>query len=135
VDYLNLHFGGKITIPFEAFLIFSTNLRPNDLGDEAYLRRIQYKMFVQSPSPAEFIQIFKRTYESLGLSCKAGLAESFVRKNYVDQAKPFRRCHPRDVINHAVHIMNFERRPKELTEEILERSFRSCFAQKVDEFS
>ena len=134
VDYLNLNFGGKITVPFETFLIFSTNLRPNELGDEAYLRRIQYKMFVPSPSRAEFMRIFQRVYESLGLSCPAGLVETFVQKNYNDKAKPFRRCQPRDLLNHAVHIINFERRPKTLTEEILERAFRSCFAQAVDEF-
>jgi predicted ATPase with chaperone activity len=133
VDYLNLHFGGKITIPFETFLIFSTNLHPNDLGDEAYLRRIQYKMFVRSPSQSEFLKIFRRVYESLGLASKPGLAESFVQKNYIKPAKPFRRCHPRDLINHAIHIINFERRPKELTEDILDRAFRSCFAQMVDE--
>ena len=133
VDYLNLHFGGKMTVPFETFLIFSTNLHPNELGDEAYLRRIQYKMFVQSPSPAEFIEILKRTCQSQGLSCPAGLPDSFVQKNYIEQSMPFRRCHPRDIVKHAIHILNFERRPKELTEDILHRSFRSCFAQKIDE--
>jgi predicted ATPase with chaperone activity len=133
VDYLNLHFGGKITVPFETFLIFSTNLHPNDLGDEAYLRRIQYKMYVQNPNPREFIQILKRTCESQELSCPAGLAESFVQKNYIEQSMPFRRCHPRDIVKHALHILSFERRTKDLTEDILSRAFRSCFAQKIDE--
>ncbi len=45
IDYLSFQAGGKMTVPFEAFLIFSTNLRPDSLGDEAFLRRIQYKMF------------------------------------------------------------------------------------------
>jgi predicted ATPase with chaperone activity len=133
VDYLNLHSGGKLTVPFQAFLIFSTNLQPNDLGDEAFLRRIQYKMFVQSPKPREFIQIFHRTCESRKLACPSGLAESFVQKHYIDQAKPFRRCHPRDIINHAFHILNFERHPKELTADLLDRAFHSCFAQNVEE--
>ncbi len=133
VDYLNLHSGGKITIPFETFLIFSTNLAPNDLGDEAYLRRIQYKMFVPSPKPPEFIEIFRRVCRSQGLSCPPGLAENFVQKNYVDQPKPFRRCQPRDIIKHATHIINFECRSKELSEEVLNRAFRSCFTQQLDE--
>ena len=61
IDYLSLRTGGKITVPFEAFLIFSTNLKPDGLGDEAFLRRIQYKMLVRNPSPEEFEQIFMAT--------------------------------------------------------------------------
>jgi len=133
VDYLNLHSGGKVTVPFAAFLIFSTNLQPNNLGDEAFLRRIQYKMFVQNPKPAEFITIFKRTCESRQLICPPGLAEGFVQKHYTATGKPFRRCQPRDIINHVVHIINFERRSKELSEELLDRAFHSCFAQIVDD--
>jgi len=133
VYYLNLHSGGKVTVPFETFLIFSTNLQPNDLGDEAFLRRIQYKMFVPSPKPHEFIHIFKRICEASRLKCPAGLPESFVRKHYLENAKPFRRCHPRDIINHAVHILNFERSSKELCEDLLDRAFYSCFAQALDE--
>ena len=133
VDYLNLHSGGKVTVPFEAFLIFSTNLQPNSLGDEAFLRRIQYKMFVQSPKPREFIEIFERTCTSRGVSCPVGLAQSFVQKHYIEKAKPFRRCHPRDIINHAVHILNFERGAMDLTEDLLDQAFQSCFAQNVEE--
>ena len=54
-DYLSFQAGGKMTVPFEAFIIFSTNLRPDQLGDEAFLRRIQYKMFLRNPRPPEFI--------------------------------------------------------------------------------
>ena len=60
IDYLTFQAGGKMTVPFEAFLIFSTNLNPTNLGDEAFLRRIQYKMFLRSPKAAEFLQIFDR---------------------------------------------------------------------------
>ena len=133
VDYLNMYSGGKLTVPFEAFLIFSTNLQPSELGDEAYLRRIQYKMYVESPTAEEFVEIFKRTCLSNELHCPDGLVERFVKKNYVDQSMPFRRCHPRDIIKHTIHILNFERRPKELTEVILDRAFQSCFTQKMDE--
>ena len=69
-DYLSFQAGGKMTVPFEAFIIFSTNLRPDQLGDEAFLRRIQYKMFLRSPRAAEFIEIFER-FASLASSCYA----------------------------------------------------------------
>jgi predicted ATPase with chaperone activity len=132
VDYLTFQAGGKMTVPFEAFLIFSTNLRPDQLGDEAFLRRIQYKMFLRSPKAPEFIQIFERYCVDKQILCPPGLAASFVQKHYVEAKKPFRRCHPRDVISHAVDILHFERRPIALTTDVLDRAFFSCFVEDVD---
>ena len=132
VDYLSFQSGGKMTVPFEAFLIFSTNLRPDQLGDEAFLRRIQYKMFLRSPKAQEFIQIFERYCLDKQILCPPGLAAKFVQKHYVEVKKPFRRCHPRDVISHAVDILHFERRPIALTEDVLDRAFHSCFVENVD---
>ena len=132
VDYLSFQAGGKMTVPFEAFLIFSTNLRPEQLGDEAFLRRIQYKMFLRSPGRAEFIQIFERFAESRLLEYEPGVIEGFVEKHYVKGGKRYRRCHPRDVISHAIDLINFEARPKELTEDVLDRAFDSCFTDNVD---
>jgi predicted ATPase with chaperone activity len=132
IDYLSFQAGGKMTVPFEAFLIFSTNLRPDQLGDEAFLRRIQYKMFLRSPKAPEFINIFERYCADKEILCPTGLAASFVKKHYVEMSKPFRRCHPRDVISHAVDILHFERRPIALTEDVLDRAFLSCFVENVD---
>ncbi len=132
IDYLSFQAGGKMTVPFEAFLIFSTNLRPDNLGDEAFLRRIQYKMFLRSPKAPEFIQIFKRFAESRDLGFADGLIETFVQRHYIEGDKRFRRCHPRDVITHAIDILNFERRPMELNQEVLDRAFHSCFVENVD---
>jgi predicted ATPase with chaperone activity len=132
IDYLSFQAGGKMTVPFEAFLIFSTNLRPDNLGDEAFLRRIQYKMFLRSPRAPEFIQIFERYCAARQLECPAGLAEQFVQEHYVQGKERFRRCHPRDVITHAIDILNFERRPMALTEDVLTRAFHSCFVENVD---
>lgn len=132
IDYLTFQAGGKMTVPFEAFLIFSTNLRPDSLGDEAFLRRIQYKMFLRSPKAPEFIQIFKRFAEARELEYADGLVENFVQKHYIIGDKRFRRCHPRDVITHAIDILNFERRPMALNEEVLDRAFHSCFVENVD---
>jgi predicted ATPase with chaperone activity len=132
IDYLSFQAGGKMTVPFEAFMIFSTNLNPNQLGDEAFLRRIQYKMFLRSPKAPEFLTIFERFCKSRELLYQPGLPEQFIGKNYLASGKPFRRCHPRDVITHAIDILNFERRPMELTEDVLDRAFHSCFVENVD---
>jgi hypothetical protein len=133
VDYLSFQAGGKVTVPFEAFLIFSTNLRPESLGDEAFLRRIQYKMFLRSPRAPEFMLIFERCAKDRQVECPAGLVEAFVRKHYVEGGQRFRRCHPRDVIAHAIDIINFERLPPVLTEDVIDRAFVTCFVEDIDE--
>jgi predicted ATPase with chaperone activity len=127
VDYLAFQNGSKVEVPFETFLIFSTNLQPEDLGDEAFLRRIQYKMCLRSPDREEFVKIFLRYCESQSLSCPEILISRFVEKHYVRTGKHFRRCHPRDVITHAIDLINFKKLPLELTEEVLDRAFASCF--------
>jgi predicted ATPase with chaperone activity len=132
VDYLSFQAGGKMTVPFEAFLIFSTNLRPENLGDEAFLRRIQYKMFLRSPRDAEFKQIFVRYAASKKLEFKEELVDHFIEKHYRVGGKKFRRCHPRDVISHAIDVINFEGLPMALTDEVLDQAFFSCFVDHGD---
>ena len=132
IDYLSFHSGGKMTVPFEAFLIFSTNLRPDQLGDEAFLRRIRYKMFLRSPKDPEFVQIFERYAGSRMLECPPGLAQKFVDNHYEGGKRRFRRVHPRDVISHAIDIVHFESLPYKLTEEVLDRAVRNCFVENVD---
>jgi predicted ATPase with chaperone activity len=132
VDYLSFASGGKMTVPFEAFLIFSTNLKPEQLGDEAFLRRIQYKMLVRSPDHSEFLSIFERFCSAKGLACPPGLAQAFIERHYVTAAKPFRRCQPRDIVSHAIDIIHFEDLPFELTADLLDRAFESCFAEDVE---
>jgi hypothetical protein len=127
VDYLTFDSGGKVEVPFDAFLIFSTNLQPEKLGDEAFLRRIQYKMFLRSPVRQEFIDIFQSYSKSKGLNCSDALVCQFIETHYGATGKRFRRCHPRDVISHAIDLINFEGLPFELTETLLDRAFQSCF--------
>ena len=95
VDYLTFQNGGKVQVPFETFLIFSTNLKPEQLGDEAFLRRIQYKMLLKSPTEEEFAEIFQRCCAAEQLPLSEGLLARFVWKNYRKAEKRFRRCQPR----------------------------------------
>ncbi|SPE38661.1 ATPase with chaperone activity-like protein [Candidatus Sulfopaludibacter sp. SbA3] len=132
VDYLSFLTGGKMTAPFEAFLVFSTNLNPDDLGDEAFLRRIQYKMLLRGPAENEFTRIFEGFCSARKVPCPKGLVNRFIEKHYRRTGKPFRRCHPRDVLSHALNLMHFERLPFELTEQVLDRAFESCFLQEEE---
>jgi hypothetical protein len=129
-DYLTFATGGKMMVPFETFLVFSTNSNPSELGDEAFMRRIQYKMLLRGPAENEFIRIFESFCAARKLPYPAGLAAQFVEKYYRRTAKPLRRCHPRDVLSHVLNLIHFEKLPFALTEELLDRAFQSCFVQE-----
>jgi predicted ATPase with chaperone activity len=131
VDYLKFNSGGKITVPFEAFLIFSTNLNPEQLGDEAFLRRIQYKMLLRSPDEHEFADIFRNFCEARSLPHHDGLIPRFIDRHYRTAQRAFRRCHPRDVISHAIDLIHFEKLPFELTDDLMDRAFESCFLEET----
>jgi hypothetical protein len=127
VDYLSFITGGKVEVPFETFLIFSTNLQPEQFGDEAFLRRIAYKMLMRSPDEEEFRQIFQRVCVSRGLECDPEQLGGFIEKYYRQPGKRYRRCHPGDLIGHALDLMGFEGLPRQLTTDMLGRAFESCF--------
>jgi predicted ATPase with chaperone activity len=132
VDYLGFAHGGKMTVPFETFLVFSTNLTPDKLGDEAFLRRIQYKMLLRSPDKAEFRAIFLQQCEKHGFNPTGELIDQFILKHYTRTGRKFRRCHPRDVISQATDYIAFKRMPNVLTEDLLDHAFECCFSSSED---
>ena len=132
VDFLTLKTGGKMKLPFECFLVFSTNLRPDELGDEAFLRRIQYKMHLRNPTEREFLQIFWGFAAKNQLECSPGVVDEFLTRHYRGPGKRMRRCHPRDILSHALDLIHFESLSWELTPDLLDRAFRGCFAEVGD---
>jgi predicted ATPase with chaperone activity len=127
IDHLELASGGKLSLPFEIFLVFSSNLKPAELGDEAFLRRIQYKMLVKNPSLDEFRQIFGMYASKQGLDYPRDLLDKFLHERYERTQRPLRRCHPRDILLHVTDLIEFLRLPHVLTEDLLNRAFESCF--------
>lgn len=132
VDYLAFAHGGKMTVPFETFLVFSTNLTPDKLGDEAFLRRIQYKMLLRSPDQAEFRTIFMQQCEKHGLNASVELIDKFILKHYTRTGRKFRRCHPRDLVSQAMDYIGFKRMPNDLTEDLLDHAFECCFSSSEE---
>jgi len=132
LDYLTFTHGGKMTVPFEAFLIFSTNLTPDQLGDEAFLRRIQYKMLLQSPDHAEFRAIFLQQCEKQEIVFDERLIDKFILTHYTRSGRAFRRCHPRDLLSLVNDYVAFRRLPKELTEDLLDYAFECCFMASAE---
>ena len=129
VDYLSFLTGGKLTAPFDTFLVFSTNLNPADLGDEAFLRRIQYKILLHGPAENEFARIFENYCATRRIRISPGLVDRLLDKYYRRTGKPMRRCHPRDILNHAFNLIRFEKLPEELTDDVVDRAFESCFLE------
>jgi hypothetical protein len=120
-------------VPFDAFLVFSTNLNPERLGDEAFLRRIQYKMLLRGPEEQEFEEIFRRFCTAKKLNYPSSLVTYLIEKHYQPTGKPMRRCHPRDILSHAIDLIHFEKLPYVLNEEVLDRAFESCFVQDAED--
>jgi hypothetical protein len=111
VDYLTLATGKKIQIPFEQLIIFSTNLEPKDLVDEAFLRRIPYKIEITDPDEQEFQVLFKLYADILKCDFDPAVVEWLIATHYRPLHRAMRRCHPRDLLtqirNYCVY-KNFE---------------------------
>jgi hypothetical protein len=98
-DYLGLASGRKICVPFEQFVVFSTNLEPRELVDEAFLRRIPYKIEVENPSVEQFRSLFEQTCRKQGIAFDDAALEHLIARHYTSASRPMRFCHPRDLLN------------------------------------
>ena len=130
IDYLSFRTGTKVEVPFECFLVFSSNLNPEDLGDEAFLRRLDYKMFMSNPPPDEFVTIFRDFCAQRDLECPDAIVQHTLREHYERAGRKMRRCHPRDVIRVVIDLISYEHRPYELTTELIDRAYRMKFVNK-----
>lgn len=119
-DFLALANGQKIQVPFDQLLVFSTNLEPKDLVDDAFLRRIPYKICVNDPSLEEYRELFKMMCGILGFEHKDWYVDFLVENVYKQNGRPFRCCQPRDLLLLAKNTCEYRGQPLELTEDILE---------------
>ena len=126
VDYLTLHTGKKIEIPFDMLIVFSTNLDPADLVDEAFLRRIRYKIGIEAPTVAQYEEIFKRMCARKNVEYRAD-ALSQILAHYRRKNLGLRSCHPRDILEQLHDTARFLGRPPELTPDLIEMACDSYF--------
>lgn len=127
VDFLTLQSGQKFELPFMTLIVFATNIRPAELVDEAFLRRIQYKIFAESPSLYDFKTIFSNCCHELGATSEPGLVEGLLEGYYRPRNIPLRGCHPRDLIKQALSLASYLGRPAHLTPDLLEAACNSYF--------
>lgn len=120
VDYLTLRTGQKLEVPFETLIIFSTNLDPRDLVDEAFLRRIRYKIEVKSPTAEQYRTIFKSVCTAKGLRYDEALADYLLLEKYPALGIEPRAVHPRDLIEQILDYCNYRQTEPVLTKEAFE---------------
>jgi predicted ATPase with chaperone activity len=129
VDYLTLRYGIKFQIPFELMVVFSTNLEPSDLADEAFLRRIHNKIYVEAVDSSAFDQIFTRVVASRNIQAEADSAEYLRKLCLRDGRAELRACYPADICNILLAIGRYEGRPPMMTKPELERAAALYFAR------
>ncbi len=127
-DFLNLANGKKIQVPFDQLIVFSTNLQPKDLVDDAFLRRIPYKIDVIDPSEEEFRNLFKMMSKKLGFEYRDDALEYLIQKHYKAVNRPFRCCQPRDLLSQIRNFCFYNDRPLELTNENFDFAVENYFA-------
>jgi predicted ATPase with chaperone activity len=127
VDFLTLQTGQKFDFPFMTLVVFATNVKPQDLVDEAFLRRIQYKIFAESPTRDEFMQIFANCCQAMRIEYREDVIEQLLVTYYWPRQIQLRGCHPRDLINQAISLAQYYGKPAELTPEVLEAACASYF--------
>ncbi|MDT4969146.1 MAG: hypothetical protein QOJ64_3883 [Acidobacteriota bacterium] len=125
-DYLALHTGKKIEVPFEQLVLFSTNLNEKDLADEAFLRRMGYRARVEPPTPAAYLEIFKRAAYTRGLRCDQTCLDHILN-NYMIEHRQMKACEPRDLLERVTDICLFEGRTLEIEPKVVDVAWRNYF--------
>jgi len=127
VDFLTLQTGQKFELPFMTLVVFATNIRPAELVDEAFLRRIRYKVFAESPTVEDFAQIFEMYCGAKGVNYSRSLVDDLLQSYFRPRRIPLRGCQPRDLIEQALSMAEYLGKPPALTSELLEAACASYF--------
>lgn len=127
IDFMTLHTGKKIEVPFDQLVVFSTNLAPKDLVDEAFLRRIQNKIHVTNPTIEVYREIFRRQCELLGVPFDQNGLVYLLREYYVKPKRELRSVHPRDILRTLVGIARYHNIPPVLSQQLIDRACQTYF--------
>ena len=130
VDYLTLHTGKKFQIPFDVLTVFATNLNPLSLADEAFLRRIPYKIPIEDPTVDDFTQIFEMNCKRRNLTFHSVMIAYLLRRHYLPTERALRACHPRDLIDQVTALCRYRGIAPIITRELLDAA---CDAYFVDD--
>ncbi|MDY0004817.1 MAG: hypothetical protein RBU30_26200, partial [Polyangia bacterium] len=126
-DFLTFRSGQKALVPFDNVVVFATNLEPASLVDEAFLRRIRYKVEIGDPSPGDYKQIWASVCGRHGIPYSEALVDYVLRKHYRGAGRPLRSCHPRDLLEQLVDLGRYLGERPPLTEALVDRFFGLYF--------
>ena len=125
-DLLNLPNGKKVQVPFDQLVIFSTNLEPRDLVDDAFLRRIPYKIEVPNPTPQMFHQLFQIMCRHIGIEYRADAINYLINEHYIKVDRSPKACHPRDLLLQIRNFCTFHEKAMALTKDSIDFAV-SCY--------
>jgi hypothetical protein len=132
VDFLTLHTGRKFEIPFNVFIIFATNLKPESLADEAFLRRIPYKIRAKNPTVEEYAKIFELVCRRKGIAFDPVMVEYLLRAYYQPRKLQMRACHPRDLVEQVVDMCRYQNREPLISRDLLDAACTSYFLEESE---
>jgi predicted ATPase with chaperone activity len=126
VDFLTLHNGKKIEVPFEQLVVFSTNLEERELVDEAFLRRMGYRARMELPTGEAYVEILRRAAAQLDIVIDQEVL-GYVLTKYSIEGRPMRSCEPRDLLNRVADICVFQGSQLKLTPDLIDLAWRHYF--------
>jgi len=129
VDYLALQTGKKLEVPFDVLIVFSTNLSPKDLVDDAFLRRIRHKIEVPNPSPDEFRAIFQLVCKAKKIPYSDDQLRYLIQEHYLKVRRDLRACHPRDLCDQILDEAKYRNVAPAMTKELIDRACEAYFVK------
>jgi predicted ATPase with chaperone activity len=129
IDYLTLHTGRKVEVPFDVLAIFSTNLPPKDLVDEAFLRRLRHKIEIADPSYEDYRLIFKDVAASKGVTYSDSGLAYLLQEWYISHSRRLRASHPRDLCDQILDISRYLNISPEMNSDMLDRAATAYFVE------
>ncbi|HMJ85350.1 MAG TPA: hypothetical protein VK504_19340 [Vicinamibacterales bacterium] len=127
IDHLTLHSGKKFVVPFDTLVVFATNLPPESLADEAFLRRIPYKIAIEDPSLDEFTKIFELNCKRRNMRFHQVMVAYLQRRHYKPSGRPLRACHPRDLLDQVSALCRYRGVEPTISRELLDAACKSYF--------
>jgi len=127
VDYLTLHTGRKVEIPFDVLVVFSTNLPPRDLVDEAFLRRLRHKIEIGDPSYEDYREIFKRVSQQKGIPYDDRGLAYLLQEYYIKRNRKPRASHPRDICDQILDIARYQASEPVMSKDMIDRASHAYF--------
>lgn len=128
LDFLTFHTGKKFSIPFETLIVFSTNLDPAALVDEAFLRRISHKLGIGDPNEEQFRAILVATCAARGFKFDEAAYDYLLQEYYLHMGRNMRACHPRDLLKQMIIFANYRGEPLVMTRKLVDLAAHSYFA-------